>query len=154
MQILPDDTHFFVRPISSEDEWLQARDIRERVFIVEQHCPPEEEWDAHDDVSRHFLGFLGGRAVATARWRTVPLDNRIVAKLERFAVLDEVRGEGYGRALVAAVIEDARKAGFDTQMIHAQAHLEPFYAGFGFVRVGHPFDEAGIPHVKMIRKES
>jgi predicted GNAT family N-acyltransferase len=153
MEILPDDTYFFVRPVGSEAEWQLAREIREQVFIVEQHCPPEEEWDAYDDVSRHFLGFLNGWAVATARWRTVSIDTRIVAKLERFAVLADVRGEGYGRALVAAVIEDARKAGFTTHMIHAQAHLERFYSGFDFVTAGHPFDEAGIPHVKMIRRD-
>jgi len=33
--------------------------------------------------------------------------------------------------------------------LDAQAHLEKFYASFGFARVGEPFDEDGIPHISM-----
>lgn len=139
-----------IRPVHSEEEWQRVRTIRTAVFIEEQNCPPEEEWDGHDETSRHLLGYAGDEAVATARWRTVPFEERLVAKLERFAVLPAYRGRGYGRALVEAAMEDARKAGFGTFVLHAQAHLEDFYASLGFKPVGEPFVEAGIPHVKMV----
>lgn len=139
-----------IRPVASDAEWAQARAIRTRVFIEEQACPPEEEWDAYDDVSRHFLGLVDGRVVATARWHAAFYEGRAVAKLERFAVLPDARGHGYGRSLVAHLIDDARRAGFDTLLIHAQAHLEAFYRSFGFQTASAPFDEAGIPHVRMI----
>ena len=35
--------------------------------------------------------------------------------------------------------------------ISAQAHLERFYNGFGFVRVGENHIEDTIPHVQMLR---
>jgi ElaA protein len=35
--------------------------------------------------------------------------------------------------------------------ISAQAHLERFYNGFGFERVGDVYDEDGIAHVQMLR---
>lgn len=140
-----------VKPVESEAEWRQAKAIRRRVFIEEQDCPPEEEWDGLDAVSRHVLGLVDGTPVATARWRTVPYREELVAKLERFAVLPAHRGNGYGRQLVSYVLRDARRAGFDTFVLHAQAHLESFYASFGFERVGEPFAEAGILHVKMVK---
>lgn len=142
-----------LRPVSTEAEWQAARAIRHRVFIEEQACPPEEEWDGHDATSQHALGLVEDEPAATARWRTVTHDGRAVAKLERFAVLPEHRGRGYGRALVQHVLKEAQQAGFRTFYLHAQAHLEDFYASFGFKREGEPFDEAGILHVAMIRSD-
>lgn len=124
--------------------------IRRRVFVEEQACPPEEEFDGLDSQCRHVLGWIGGMAVATARWREVPWEGGRAAKLERFAVLPEHRGGGRGRALVAWVIADARAAGHAVLVLHAQAHLERFYAGFGFETRGEGFVEAGIPHVLMV----
>jgi len=150
---MPEASTLAIRPVTTDDDWQAARTIRERVFIDEQNCPPEEEWDGHDDTSRHVVGWLDGAPVATARWRAVPHDEEVVAKLERFAVLPKHRGEGYGRHLVETVLADARRAGFDTFLIHAQAHLEDWYASFGFVSTERRFEEAGIPHVEMILEE-
>ena len=142
-----------ITPVQGEDDWQQARAIRKQVFIDEQDCPPEEEWDGHDETSRHVLGRVDGEAVATARWRAVPHGDEIVAKLERFAVLSSYRGHGYGTQLVERVLDDARRAGFDVFLIHAQAHLEDWYADLGFESTGRTFEEVGIPHVEMLRTE-
>jgi predicted GNAT family N-acyltransferase len=143
-----------ITPIQSEDDWAAARSIRTRVFVEEQDCPPEEEWDGHDETSRHVLGRVEGQPVATARWRTVPYEEEIVAKLERFAVLPSHRGEGHGTQLVHHVMGDARRAGFGTFLVHAQARLEDWYAAFGFASTGRTFQEVGIPHVEMVRREA
>ena len=143
-----------IRPVTTDAGWEAARAIRTRVFIDEQDCPPEEEWDGHDAASRHVVGWVDDTPVATARWRAVPHDEAVVAKLERFAVLPEHRSQGYGRHLVEAVLADARRAGFDTFLIHAQAHLEDWYATFGFTSTGRRFEEAGIPHVEMVREDA
>jgi predicted GNAT family N-acyltransferase len=140
-------------PVQSEDDWQRARAIREHVFVDEQGCPPEAEWDGHDETSRHVLGRVDGEVVATARWRAVPHDDEIVAKLERFAVLPDHRGQDYGTQLVEYVLDDARRAGFDTFLVHAQAPLEDWYAALGFESTGRTFEEVGIPHVEMIRRE-
>ena len=141
---------FVVRPVADESQWKSVRAIREEVFVVEQNCPPEEEWDAYEDVSRHLLGYLGDMPIATARWRVKHFDGRAVAKLERFAVLRLYRGNGYGRALVRSTIEDACQAGFARCLIHAQSHLEGFYEALGFRTVSDEFFEVGIPHVAML----
>ena len=147
---------FAIRPIYSAADWEEARRIRMRVFIEEQACPPEEEWDAYDEpkawgrTAHHVLGELDGEAVAVARWRPVLLDGEPAAKLERFAVLPKARGHGLGRTLIAWTLADARAEGFSRFVLHAQAHLEALYASFGFEPIGERFEEAGIPHVKMV----
>ncbi len=143
-----------ITPVQSEKDWEKARSIRTQVFIEEQDCPPDEEWDGHDSTSRHVLGWAHGQAVATARWRTVPYDEEIVAKLERFAVRPEHRGQGYGTQLVRHVLDDARRAGFDAFLVHAQAHLQDWYEDLGFKATGRTFDEVGIPHVEMVRRDA
>ena len=35
--------------------------------------------------------------------------------------------------------------------LHAQAHLEAWYTGLGWTRVGEVYEEAEIPHVTMTR---
>ena len=126
--------------------WHDVREIRERVFVQEQACPLDEEFDEFDMTSHHVLLKLGNAPVGCARWRWVA---ESTAKLERFAVLREFRGQGLGRVLVRYVFAEARESGAEQIVIHAQAHLEDFYTGFGFATEGAPFVEAGIPHVKM-----
>lgn len=149
---MPSD--FFVAPVQSDEDWAEARAIREVVFIGEQDCPPALEWDGYDEVSRHVIGRVDGEAVATARWRTVTHGDEVVAKLERFAVLPAHRGAGYGTKLVRRVLGDARQAGFETFLVHAQSHLEDWYQSLGFQSTGRTFEEAGLPHVEMIRRDS
>jgi predicted GNAT family N-acyltransferase len=141
-----------IRHVASPEDWAAARAVRQRVFVEEQACPPEEEWDEHDwpdGSATHLIAEVGGDVIATARWRPVAFRGRAAAKLERFAVFPEHRGRGYGRQMVAAAMEDARRAGYSSFVLHAQAYLEAFYGGFGFVREGGEFVEAGIPHVRM-----
>lgn len=140
-----------IRPVSSQEEWKHARRIRTRVFVDEQACPPELEWDDHEEESRHLVGYVDGEPVSVARWRTARVDERTAAKLERIAVLPDYRGRGLGRTMVSFLIQDARRAGFDVFVLHAQTHLEAFYRAFDFERTGDVFEEAGIEHVRMVR---
>lgn len=150
-----------IAPAVADDDWLRVRTIRHAVFVEEQACPPELEWDAPDAAAHrgtrthHLLARVRGEAAGCARWRAIdgeaPVSTERVAKLERFAVLPAYRGTGVGRALVNRAMADATAAGFSRLVLHAQAHLAPWYASFGFRVVGVPFDEAGIRHVKMER---
>ncbi len=132
-------------------EWEAVKAIRTQVFIEEQNCPCELEWDKYEEISRHVLGLVDGEPIAAARWRMLAYRQRPSARLERFSVLRDYRGKGYGKALVSWVIEDARRAGFGEYILHAQLHLEDFYRSFGFQTVGDPFEEVGIPHIRMVR---
>ena len=142
-----------IRPVENEETLRDARFVRRRVFVEEQDVDPDLEWDGRDERARLVVGYADdGNPVATARWRAATHDEELVAKLERFAVLPAHRGRGYGRRLVEVVTEDARQAGFRVHVLHAQRQVEAFYAALGFQTIGEPFTEAGIPHVKMIRR--
>lgn len=138
-----------LKEVVTPDEHTAYKAIREGVFVQEQQCPPDIEWDEHDlpgSVCTHLIGLVDGVIVATARWR--PVDPS-TAKLERFAVVQAWRGKGLGQSLVNQTIDHARLNGFSHLYLHAQAHLERFYYNLGFMPEDNLFYEAGIPHVKM-----
>ena len=149
-----------IREATTDADWEAVRAVRQAVFVDEQACPPEEEWDVHDDPGRrgiethHLLATESGVAVGCARWRAVDTAAGTAAKLERFAVLEAARGRGLGRALVARALGDARDAGHARFVLHAQTRAAPLYAAFGFTPEGDVFDEAGIEHVKMTLADS
>ena len=75
--------------------------IRQEVFVVEQNCPPELEWEFEDE-SQHFLATVNGVPAGTARWR----HTSVGYKLERFAVLKPFRRQGIAQALLKKLISD------------------------------------------------
>lgn len=131
-------------------DWLRARApleyIRRKVFIEEQGVPETMEWDADDAASLHFLALVSaGSPIACAR--LLP-DGHI----GRMAVLPAWRRRGVGRALLDAAIGAARARGDATVRLSAQAHAVGFYVRAGFVAEGGAYEEAGIPHVAMLRR--
>ncbi|MFN4234831.1 MAG: GNAT family N-acetyltransferase [Bacteroidia bacterium] len=126
---------------------ILAFGIRKIVFVDEQNVDPKEEFDEFEDSSTHFLMFYGKDPVATARWRFTELG----IKLERFAVLKELRRKGLGAILLKAVIADVK----DYQKpiyLHAQVQAKNFYEREGFVKYGSMFSECNIMHYKMYYK--
>lgn len=138
-----------VLPISSPVDLEAAFAIRRQVFVEEQRVSAREEYDEFEDSSTHFLARADGTPCGTARWRRT--SNGV--KLERFAVLAACRGQGVGKALVRAVLDDVfsqQPEPIERIYLHAQVTAMPLYASFGFVPVGPMFEEAGIQHYKMV----
>lgn len=137
-----------VIPLRGRAALARAHAIRWAVFIGEQGVAARAEMDGRDHAARHYLARRGRRDAGTARLR--PL-GRSAAKIERMAVLPRDRRCGVGRALIARIEADARRAGLATLVLHAQAHAVPFYQRLGYATEGAPFVEAGIPH-RLMRK--
>ncbi len=119
--------------------------IRREVFVIEQNCPPELEWE-YEDEAIHFLATVNNEPAGAARWRKT----EIGYKLERFAVLKKFRGSGIGHELIKAVLADLPPEAFYIYL-HAQVQAIPFYEKLGFTKIGNEFEEAGILHYKMIK---
>ena len=138
-----------VRCGSWDEVGVSARRIRTEVFIEEQNIPAAMEFDEADTGSVHAVAFNRfGAPLATGRLlEHVPG----VAKIGRMAVRQAVRGSRVGRAVLDALLHEARKRGDREAILHAQMSAAPFYTRAGFIARGPAFDEAGIPHVEMVR---
>jgi len=119
--------------------------IRREVFVVEQNCPPELEWEFEEE-SNHFLATVNDEPAGACRWRKTDKGY----KLERFAVLSKFRGFGVGQAMVKAVLADL-PSNADYVYLHAQVQAVSLYLKFGFEKTGPEFEEAGIRHYKMVK---
>ncbi|RFZ85558.1 GNAT family N-acetyltransferase [Mucilaginibacter terrenus] len=137
-----------VRKVNDPAELEKVFAIRREVFVGEQNCPPELEWEFEDE-STHFLATVDDEPAGASRWRKTDKGY----KLERFAVLKKFRGAGVGQALVRTVLDDL-PADADYVYLHAQVDAATLYARFGFEKVGEMFEEAGIQHYKMIKPSS
>ena len=124
-----------------------AQAVRTAVFVQEQGIAPEDEWDAEDATALHAVLFdVNGQALGNAR---LLQPTTTVAKVGRMAVLKDARGNGYGARLLQSLIRCARQRSHKEVRLSAQRSAEGFYAAHGFVAIGEPFDEVGIPHVEM-----
>ncbi|MDE1951037.1 MAG: GNAT family N-acetyltransferase [Burkholderiales bacterium] len=136
------------------DNLYDALALRCRVFVLEQG--PYQDPDGLDRGAWHLLGRSTGDAGEgglIAYLRLVdPGLKYAEPSIGRVVTAAEWRGRGLGRRLVAeGVAGCARLWPGRAIRISAQAHLERFYAGFGFAAVGAPYLEDGIPHLEMLR---
>ena len=119
-----------------------ARSIRDAVFVQEQQIPEEEEWDEQDHVSRHFVVYDEGAAIATARL----LDNNSIG---RVAVLKPYRGKKIGWMLLDHIVKFAKQEKRPFAMLSSQVYVIGFYQSLGFHAQGEVYDDCGIPHIDM-----
>ena len=140
-----------LKPVTTPMDMMHVLDIRNKVFAIGQNCPydievvPNEEKEA-----KHFLIYFKDEPVGTIRYRQT---GEREFKLERFAVLEEYRGHGYGKEvflyLVNRLEEDYNPC---TIWFNAQYQLLEYYQKLGFVKEGETFYEANIKHIKMIKE--
>jgi predicted GNAT family N-acyltransferase len=137
-----------IKKFRFEDEELMktAHKIRYDVFVIGQNCPEELEWEFEEE-STHFLLIENDIPLASARHRKTEKGY----KLERFAVLSEARGKGFGMLILKAILEDIKESNA-LKYMHAQEQVIPFYEKVGFEKSGNVFEEAGIMHYKMVCK--
>jgi len=112
----------------SLDEIMAALTVRSIIFMGEQSCPYDEEFDGNDFAgATHLVVRLGGEPAGTLRLRWFAG----FAKLERVAVRREHRSGQISSALITAGLDLARRKGYRKVMGHAQAHLISFWERFG-----------------------
>lgn len=126
-----------------------AQAIRTEVFVAEQNIPADLEWDVADPTCVHAVAYNRfGLPLATGRWvQHAPG----VAKIGRMAVIRPLRSAAVGGRVLEALMRSAKDSGNEQVMLHAQASATAFYRKAGFVDHGPMFEEAGIPHVEMVK---
>ena len=120
--------------------------LRTDVFVVEQSCAyPDLDGRDLEPATRLVWAQEGDEIAATLRVLAEPDGS---SRIGRVATAVAHRGKGIATQLMHHAI--AANSGCEI-VLHAQAHLEPWYAGFGFASCGPQYLEDDIPHVPMRR---
>ena len=143
-------SEYFIKSGVWSELKLDAEKIRRQVFIQEQSILEQDEWDALDAVSLHFVVYDRhlendlkiNQAIATARL----LENNSIG---RVAVLKSYRSKGVGRLIMQQIIEHARTEKRQFLKLSSQVHAIAFYESFGFQVKGEEYLDCGIPHIDM-----
>ncbi|HYD89280.1 MAG TPA: GNAT family N-acetyltransferase [Vitreimonas sp.] len=114
------------------DELLEVWSVRSLVYMAEQNCPYEEEFDGNDlAAATHLIARLGKEPVATMRIRWFAA----FAKIERVAVRPGHRSGEISAALVKAALEHAARKGYTKVIGHVQKRLLRYWRRAADVRV-------------------
>lgn len=125
---------------------------RQQIFVIEQDCAYLDA-DGCDPACLHLAAWAPGEGAAPRAYaRIVPPEIKYTEpSIGRVLTLGGGRGIGLGRELVRRAIDECRNAHAGCAIrISAQARLQAFYSDFGFVTVGAPYLEDGIPHIEML----
>ncbi len=122
------EPYLSVRVARTIDDFMRAAVIRGAVFVGEQECPYDEEFDGNDFTATHLIGYVGDEPAGCLRIRYFS----DFAKLERLVVRKEFRGLGLARKLVSFGVEFCQTKGYTRVCSYAQKRLVKFWGRCGF----------------------
>jgi predicted GNAT family N-acyltransferase len=112
----------------SLDDMMRVMTIRSAVYMAEQECPYDEEFDGNDFSATHLIGYIGNEPAACLRIRYFA----DFVKMERLAVRHEFRKTRLAFKVVRAGVELCRAKGYRKIYGHSQKRLLNFWSRFGF----------------------
>jgi len=113
------------------EDMMRVAAIRGAVYIGEQECPYEEEFDGNDFSATHLIAYVGDEPIGCARIRCFA----DFVKFERVAVRKEYRHSRAAIILTSAGLDFARAKGYRQAYGHSQARLVNFWRRWGFAPV-------------------
>ena len=120
-----------IKIASTSDELLQCYGLRAAVFMGEQHCPYDEEFDGNDYTATHVIMYVDGEPAGAMRLRWF----QSFCKFERCVVLRRYRGLGIHHTINAWSKEFARRKGYTRVYVHLQKRHLAMMEKEGFRRV-------------------
>jgi predicted GNAT family N-acyltransferase len=145
---VPQDDLAVVEAPHGSDLYSQAVGLREAILRRPLGLVVTAEELADDLLRVHFCATSYGAVVGTVSLR--PLDGEAI-QLKQMAVAEERRRERIGAQLLASAEDWARRHGFRLMVLNARLGAEGFYARYGYLAEGEPFDENTLPHVRMTK---
>lgn len=132
------------------DDMMRVVAMRSAVYIGEQECPYDEEFDGNDFTGTNLLGYIGNEPAGCIRVRYFA----DFAKIERLAVRKEFRNTRLSFHLVRAAIDLCRAKGYERLYGHAQKRLVNFWSRFGFevLEGGRELVFSDFDYVEMVMK--
>jgi predicted GNAT family N-acyltransferase len=102
--------------------------MRSAVYIGEQECPYEEEFDGNDLSATHLLVYIGDEPVGCLRVRFFA----DFAKIERLVIRKEFRKTRAAFHVVRGAFSLCQKKGYRRVYGHSQMRLVNFWSRFGY----------------------
>jgi ElaA protein len=132
-------------------ELYQILKLRQEVFIVEQNCVYLDA-DGKDLNGYHMMGYDQANELhCYTRLLPEGISYPDYTSIGRVINSATVRGKGYGKELMVLSIQKIKELYPNYSIkIGAQAYLKKFYESLGFLDLGEPYIEDGIPHIIMI----
>jgi predicted GNAT family N-acyltransferase len=143
---LKNNNQLVIKIVDNTEDLLKAKLVRAIVYMHEQDCPYDEEFDLNDYTATQIVGLIGNEPVLTARIRYFA----DFAKLERLAVRQQYRSLGYGHQLLQFMLQLGSQKGYKKYYLHAQKQLQNFYEGYGFRTLGQPFGFSDYDYIEMV----
>jgi predicted GNAT family N-acyltransferase len=137
-----------VTVVRNIDDLQKAVAIRAMVYMGEQKCPYDEEFDGNDFCGMHLIGWIAGEPAACLRIRFFAE----FAKVERLAVRPEYRRSTIAFRIVRRAIGIIARKGYTRIYGHAQEGLEMFWARFGSKPMANsqPFSFSGYTYREVL----
>jgi len=140
--------NLIIREINKPDDLLKIFKLRIEIFIFEQKCPIEEEFDNYDNPASESIQFIveeNGKCVGTARI----VNYKDKTKIERVCIIKNKRKLNIGSQLMNHMHNYLKKNDTNIVEISAQITAINFYKNLGYVEEGTQYIEVGINHIKM-----
>ena len=135
-----------IEAVFGSDLYRQSLRLREAILRAPLGLTLTQEELADDVTRQHFCAIFQGIAVGTVSLK--PLDEATL-QLKQMAVAEDRRRVWIGARLLTHAEGWGRGAGFRLMVLHARIGADGFYARFGYLAEGQPFEENTLPHVKM-----
>lgn len=133
----------------SNQELYDILALRQTVFLIEQQCIYPDT-DYRDQKCQHLLGMQDNKLAAYLRVLPKDMPYPGAVSFGRVLTAPFARKQGLGKQLIEKTLLYLTEIGNTLPIIiSAQMYLEQFYQSFGFKTVSQPYDEDGIPHIKM-----
>jgi predicted GNAT family N-acyltransferase len=117
-----------VKTARTIEDIMRVTMIRSAVYIAEQKCPYDEEFDGNDFCATHMIGYVSGEPAGCLRIRYFGG----FAKLERVAVRADFRNTRIAFKMIRAACDHTLRKGFTRIIGHARNELIPLWTMFGF----------------------
>jgi predicted GNAT family N-acyltransferase len=98
-----------------------------------------------DDAASHYGVYLNNTLVSIA---SIYVEGR-VARLRKFATLEDFQGRGAGTQLINYIVAELKQAGIEIFWCDARTTAVGFYKKFGMEVQGAEFVKSGIGYYKM-----
>ena len=134
-----------IRIADFDADYESLHAVRFAVFVNEQQVQTEIEMDSDDCSCIHVLAIDDAEPVGTGR-----IDIEKSGKIGSVAVVASRRRQGIGNAIMTFIHGVAKDNALASVWCNAQVSAVPFYDRLGYrITSTEPFNEAGIPHVRM-----